>query len=356
MDNNHTYREIESQIDSWKDVYEGIAGPGPGTDPGFLSGDYDKIVFFGCGTSYNLAMAASFFTNTVSNFDSIAVPSAELYLSRETYIDSSKKYLLVGFSRSGGTTETIEVMEEYKGEKNINTFAFTCRDKNSLIDVSGGHYVCKKAFEKSVAMTKSFSSMLFAYCIILTKFLGNTATLDEFGKLCDYLGSRTKVLFNDVKDYIDRKDFNSYFALGSGFNYAMAVEADLKMKEMSQIPAYSYHIFEFNHGPKALLREDFLCLFLTIGKRLKGIGIILNEIMKQKSKIVIIGDADIDPGIKNNIEFFMPDADFKDELVRSFINIPVFQVFAYAKTIKNKLDPDKPKGLDYTTKLDSKAQ
>ncbi len=171
MDDNYTYNEIESQIDSWKDIYDGIVGPGAGAGPDLLSKDYDKIVFFGCGTSYNLAMAASFFTNTVSDFDSIAVPSAELYLSGETYISSSKKYLLVGFSRSGETTETIEAVEKYKGQKNIDTFAFTCRDKNSLIDVSGGHYVCRKAFEKSVAMTKSFSSMLFAYCVMATKHL-----------------------------------------------------------------------------------------------------------------------------------------------------------------------------------------
>lgn len=355
MDNNYTYKEISSQVDSWRKIFGEIAGKKSNINLDFFSNDYDKIIFFGCGTSYNLAMAASFFTNTVSGFGSIAVPSSELYYNSETYIDGNKKYLLVGFSRSGETTESIEVINKFKNQKKINTFIFTCRKKNSLIDISENYYVCKDATEKSIAMTKSFSSMLFAYCIMITKFLGDTERLNEFNNLCGYLGNKISLLFDDVKEYIDKNDFGSYFALGSGFNYALAVEADLKMKEMSQIPSYSYHTFEFNHGPKALLKEDCLVLFLTISKKLSTANIILDEILKHNSKIAIIGSSDIDIQSSNNIKNFLSDANFKDELVKSFMNIPVFHVLAYAKTIKQNLNPDKPRGLDYTTKLSNKS-
>lgn len=349
--NNHTYEEISGQIKSWKENFDVIIGEKTKISTDLFSKDFDRIVFFGCGTSYNLAMASSFFTNTVSGFDSIALPSSELLFNSETYIDKGKNYLLVGYSRSGETTESIEVINKFKGQKKIRTFAFTCREKNRLIDVSENHYVCRDAEEKSIAMTRSFSSMLFSYCIMLTKYLDNKDRLKEFSGLCTYLESKMSLLFDEVKEYIDTDDFNSYFALGSGFNYPLAVEADLKMKEMSRIPEYSYHIFEFNHGPKALLSEDCLVLFLTISEKLRNVDIIVDEIIKNRSKIAIIGKGVEDIKKGDNIRFFLDDASFKDELVESFINIPVFQIFAYIKTLRQGLDPDKPRGLDYTTRL-----
>ncbi|MES0340958.1 MAG: SIS domain-containing protein [Candidatus Humimicrobiaceae bacterium] len=351
MNDNHTYREISSQVRSWKENFDVITGENTKISTDLFSKDFDRIIFFGCGTSYNLAVAASFFTNTVSDFDSIALPSSELLFNSETYIDKGKNYLLIGFSRSGETTESIEVVNMFKDQEKMRTFIFTCREKNSLVDVSGDHYLCRSAEEKSIAMTKSFSTMLFSYCIMLTKYLDNKERLKQFSDLCDYLEGKMPLLFDEIKEYIDINDFNSYFTLGSGFNYPLAVEADLKMKEMSQIQNYSYHIFEFNHGPKALLSEDFLVLFLTISKKLRNIDIIVNEIIKSRSRIAIIGKGIDEIKKLDNIRYFLNDVSFEDELVESFINIPVSQIFAYAKTIKQNLDPDKPRGLDYTTKL-----
>ena len=351
MNDYYTYKEIKSQIDSWGVIFDEITREKPKIGLDFFSKDYDKIVFFGCGTSYNLAMASSFFTNTVSKFESIAVPSSELIFNSETFIDRNKKYLLVGFSRSGETTESIEVINKFKKQNGISNFVFTCRGNSSFAGVSDNFYVCKKAEEKSVAMTKSFSSMLFAYCNLIAKFLNNVNILNQFNSLCNYLNDKISILFEEIEEYIDRNNFNSYFALGSGFNYALAVEADLKMKEMSQTPSYSYHIFEFNHGPKSLLKDDSLCLVLTISKKIDKADIVLNEIVKQNSKLAIIGGGGIDIKLGSNIEFFLTDADFKSDLVKSFINIPVFQILAYSKTIKENLNPDNPCNLDYTTKL-----
>lgn len=352
MDNNHTYKEISGQVKSWKENFDEIVGEKIKISTDLFSKDFDRIVFFGCGTSYNLAMASSFFTNTVSGFDSIALPSSELLFNSETYINKDKKYLLIGYSRSGETTESIEVINKFKDHKKIMTFAFTCRQKNSFIDVSEVHYVCRDAREEGIAMTRSFSTMLFSYCVILTRYLDNKERLKEFSNLCTYLDNKMPLLFDTVKEYIDANDFNSYFTLGSGFNYPLAVEADLKMKEMSQIPNYSYHIFEFNHGPKALLSEDCLVLFLTISKKLRNVDAVVGEIIKNKSRIAIIGKGVKDLKNEGIIRYFLDDVSFRDELVESFINIPVFQVFAYTKTLKQGLDPDKPKGLGYTTRLD----
>lgn len=351
MESNHTYKEISGQAKSWKKDFDEITGKRQKIIEDLFSKDFDRIIFFGCGTSYNLSMASSYFTNTVSDFDSTALPSSELLFNSNTYIDRNKKYLLIGFSRSGETTEGIEVLNKFKDKGNIEIFVITCRNKNSMIDISDDHYICMDAEEKSIAMTKSFSSMLFSYCVMLTEYQRNEERLRDFSHLCTYIDGRMSLLFDEIKNYVDKNDFNSYITLGSGFNHPLAVEADLKMKEMSRIESYSYHIFEFNHGPKALLSEEFFVLFLTIGKKLQNVDAVVDEIIKNQSKIAIIGNGTEQINKKEGIRFFCDDANFNDDLVKSFINIPIFQLLAYVKTLKLGLDPDNPKGLDYTTKL-----
>ena len=75
------------------------------------------------------------------------------------------------------------------------------------------------------------------------------------------------------------------------------------------------------------------------------------EMIGSIRRVAIVGKDMEDIKKWDNIRYFLSDANIKEELVESFINIPVFQIFAYAKTIKLDLDPDKPRGLDYTTRL-----
>lgn len=341
MNDNFTINEIKSQITSWRAVYEDINNnklvP--------IDQNCDKVILFGCGSSYNLAMSAAFFTNLYSSLEAIAVPSYEIVINTDAYLKKDKKYLLVGFSRSGETTETINVIRKTKNNKNIKSLVFSCKEKNSLVNLSDLHFICRKAEEQSIVMTCSFSAMLLAYTIMLLKNIKRFDTINEFKLLFDYLENRINFICEYFENFTEKNDFNSFFALGNGFNYGLAVEADLKMKEMSQTPSYSYHVFEFNHGPKSLLDKNSLCLFLTQEQNIvKELKIIIEEILRSKAKILIIGQK------WENVMSLMEDADFSS-LVRSFVNIPIFQILAYYQTIKKGLNPDKPRNLSYTTKI-----
>jgi glucosamine--fructose-6-phosphate aminotransferase (isomerizing) len=163
---------------------------------------------------------------------------------------------------------------------------------------------------------------------------------------------KTLELFDLVKGFISDNDFGKFFSLGSGFNYGMAVEADLKVKEMTQIPSYSYHVMEFNHGPKSLVDENGLILFMTINKYFtESILKMFDDFTGLGSKIVLIGEKGYAKDYKGNIKSFLADENFKSDFVRAFINIPVFQIMSYYKTLSLGLDPDKPRNLDYTTKM-----
>jgi glucosamine--fructose-6-phosphate aminotransferase (isomerizing) len=346
----HTFNEIMNQTETLEFAYEDILKDT--FDFSFLEEPYDEIIFFGCGTDYNLCQSASFFTRSLlNNCNCSALPPSELLINSETYLKETKKYLIIGFSRSGETTESIEVVERLKKKINVTLYIFSAVKNSKIIDLTKNHFICRGAAEKSVAMTKAYTSFLFAYCVILTRFLGRKDILIEFEHLIKYLKSNMGIFFDKIDNYLRNIQFNTFFALGSGFDYGIAVEADLKMKEMSRTQAYSYYLHEFNHGPKTMVNEESLVLILTLNKDSFRIEKVLEDIISLNSKVLIVsGDGQIN--IKNeNVHFLLEDLDFKFDLVRSFINIPVFQMLAYTQASKKNLNPDKPKNLNFTTRI-----
>jgi Predicted phosphosugar isomerases len=338
-----------TQVEIWRKVYEDVVDEKIGSDLNIISDNYDEIIFFGCGSSYNISQSALFFTRSLLNGQScFALPSSELLINTDIYINKDKKYLIIGFSRSGETTESINVIKLLKGKQNVTSCTFSYMEDNTISKFSDYHFTCKGIPEKSIAMTVSFSSMLIEYCLILVKLLDKKEMLEEFKYLLDYLNENIHRLYTNIENYLDNNSFSTYFVLGSGFNYGLAVEADLKMKEMSQMPSYSYHLHEFNHGPKSLITKESLCLILTLSKSLFKTEEIIKEILNLGSKVLLIGNKDINIVDSKDINYLLTDSNFKFDIIKSFINIPVFQILAYIKTIRENLNPDKPKNLDYT--------
>jgi glucosamine--fructose-6-phosphate aminotransferase (isomerizing) len=347
---SHTRNEIMDQTDSLELVYKDILSDT--FDFSFLEEPYDELIFFGCGTDYNLCQSASFFTRSLlNNFTAHALPPSELLINPDTYIKEDKKYLIIGFSRSGETTESIEVVKRLREKKNITIYIFSAIKDSTIISLSKKHFICRGAIEKSIAMTRAYTSFLFAYCVILARFLGHNDMLDEFEYFIKYLKDNIDILYEKIKEYLDKNQFNTFFALGSGFDYGIAIEADLKMKEMSHTQAYSYYLHEFNHGPKTLADNESLVLILTFDKNLYRIKKVLDDIIDLDSKILIVsGDEHINTKNKN-VQILFRGLDFKFDLVKSFINIPVFQILAYIQALGKNLDPDTPKNLNFTTRL-----
>ena len=346
----YTFNEIMNQTETLEFVYEDILKDT--SDFNFLKGPYDEIIFFGCGTDYNLCQSASFFTKSLlSNCTCSALPPSELLINSGTYLKENKKYLVIGFSRSGETTESIEVVERLKEKINVTLYIFSAVKNSKIIDLTKNHFICRGAVEKSVAMTKAYTSFLFAYCVILSRFLGREDISIEFEHLIKYLKSNMNILFDNLDSYLENIQFNTFFALGSGFDYGIAVEADLKMKEMSRTQAYSYYLHEFNHGPKTMVGSESLIFILTLNKGLFKVEKVLEDIISLDSKVLIVSGDDFTNKKNKNIHFLLEDLDFKFDMVKSFINIPIFQMLAYIQASKKNLNPDKPRNLNFTTRI-----
>jgi glucosamine--fructose-6-phosphate aminotransferase (isomerizing) len=350
VEKDYTFTEILNQPKALKAAYYDIIDRDAGAD--FLKNPYDELILFGCGTDYNLCQSAVFFSKSLTKDKSFqALPSSELLLNPETYINKDKRYLLVGFSRSGETTESIDIVKKFKNSPNINTFIFTARGDSAIVKLADSSFISKESLEKSIAMTQAYTCFLFSYCLILAKILNRKDIVSEFKDLADFLNSNIDKLFAEIRSYADTASFRKCFVLGSGFNYGIAVEADLKMKEMALVESYSYHLHEFIHGPKTLVDNESLCLILTLDKGSPASKDVLKELLGYGSKLLTVDCKDLLKDENGSIYNIINNPGFKIDMVRSFLNIPVFQILAYSKAIGKGLNPDKPRNLNYTTKL-----
>ena len=270
----------------------------------------------------------------------IALPSSELLINTDSFIRKQKRYLVIGFSRSGETTESVEVLRKLKNYDNVRIFVFTCRSGSTFCKITEDSFVCSGAVEESIVMTESFSCMLLAYFTIFANLAKDMEIIGDLERLPGFMKQNIASVIDFTSQYIEEFDFKSYFVLGSGFNYGLAVEADLKMKEMSQVSSYSYHVYEFSHGPKSLLGENSLCLVLTPGKDLIKLENLIHEYLQLGTSMIVIGNKVQGITATEKLSYFLETQILKNDLVKSFINIPVFQLLAFFKTIKNGLNPD----------------
>lgn len=173
----YTYNEIMAQgqkLEKTKDIVQSIA---------FNKNAVDVVLFTGCGTSFYLAIAAARYYQAVTGEFAIAVPASELFLHTETYILKNKKYLIIGISRSGTTSEIIMSLEHLNDAENIRTMAVTCNGDTPMAKLTDELIALNDISEKSVVMTQSFSNMLYALQLYAAKISGRTDMMKQLEKI-----------------------------------------------------------------------------------------------------------------------------------------------------------------------------
>jgi glucosamine--fructose-6-phosphate aminotransferase (isomerizing) len=122
--------------------------------------------------------------------------------------------------------------------------------------------VCPEAAEETKYMTKSFTSMLLAFQLLIAYKTGNKSFEQELVQLPEH-GQRLIREFQPVMEQLaNNHDFNLYIYLGHGPLYGIAAESMLKIKEMACTPAEAYHGMELMHGPKYAVDDKTVIWYL----------------------------------------------------------------------------------------------
>ena len=329
-----TYREIKSQPEAWSqalDVTSASRFP--------KAGDYNQVIFTGCGSTYYLSLAAAALYQELTGCPARAMPASELLLNSQTVL-TNQKTLLVAVSRSGTTTETVRAVENFKAGKHGDVVVISNYDEvlSRLADVN---IVLPKGQEESIAQTRSFASMYVAASTFCARMAERNDLIDAMQKLPEVGNWVIGNYESFAKELGENMNFDRFYFLGSGVLYGLACEVNLKMKEMTLTHSEPFHFLEFRHGPMSMVNENAVVVgLLSDANRVHEVKV-LSEMAGLGGTVAVLGESDADVQFESEIP----------ESVRGVLYLPVLQLLAFYRSLAKGLNPDRPTNLTAVVKL-----
>src|SRR5271167_3017429 len=249
----HTHREILSQPDLWplsaSELHASAAFPVAAKHLASAR----EVLFFGCGTSFYLAEAAASAWTLLTGRPARALPASELLLFPQLSRLHDAPICAVVISRSGRTSEALRAAEILVKTHGVSTIGITCAAGSELTRICSTCLVLSAVDEKSMVMTRSFTSMLLA----LIQVQVAAAKLPSFDAAIQTVSAALTAQLHDldaqIKSFVAAHTFDDYIYLAQGPFFPIAREATLKVTEMSCSYSQAYHTLEFRHGPKSIV-------------------------------------------------------------------------------------------------------
>ena len=254
-----------------------------------------RIVICACGTSWHAALIGEYLIEEFARIP-VEVDYASEFRYRNPIVGVDDVVILI--SQSGETADTLAALRTAK-EKGALVMGI-CNVVGSTIarETLCGMYT-HAGPEVGVASTKAFTAqVIMLYMLALALSRGRTLSQDEITINLRELSrlpekaSRILELDSQIKDIAERfKDARNALYLGRGFNFPVALEGALKLKEISYIHAEGYPAAEMKHGPIALIDKDMPVIFIatrdsTYAKILSNI----EEVRSRKGRVIAIAN------------------------------------------------------------------
>jgi len=347
---SHTWQEIISQSQTWRAALDGYTANQAALKDWLDQTDFDQIAVVGCGSTHYLAQAAATTLTHCTGIPARAFPSSEMWLFPGTV--PAGRTLLLAVSRSGTTTETLRALERFREVNDGPVLTVTCYPTSPLAQQADFVLAAPDAQERSIAQTRSFSSML-----LLTQTLAATLARDDGMGMLEQL----RRLPDALDDLVDRvgdlarrlgadMDIERIYFLGGGPLYGLANEVMLKMKEMTLSYAEAYHSLEFRHGPMSMVNEHTLIVGLLSDTALAQEVRVLEDMHNLGGRtLALVEDGSAFGG-------WQPDhivelGSGMNEWARGPLYLPVLQRLAYHRAVAKGLDPDRPHNLTAVVEL-----
>jgi glucosamine--fructose-6-phosphate aminotransferase (isomerizing) len=308
-----------------------------------------RIIIVACGTSWHAGLVAEYMIEELCRIP-VEVEYASEFRYRNPVVGPGD--VIIAVSQSGETADTLVAIESAKQQGAI--ILGVCNVVGSSIArLSDAGAYTHAGPEIGVASTKAFTAQLAVLCLIGLKvaMVKGSITPQRFQHLLDELENipekvATVLKLNDrIKEVAAKyKDARDFLYLGRGYNFPVALEGALKLKEISYIHAEGYPAAEMKHGPIALVDENLPVVFVaTRDSYYEKVVSNIQEIKARKGKVIAViteGD-DIIPGMADDV-IIVPAA---DELVAPMISVIPMQLLAYHIGVLKGLDVDKPRNL-----------
>jgi glutamine---fructose-6-phosphate transaminase (isomerizing) len=305
----------------------------------------EKITIIACGTSYYAGLIGK---NLFEEYAGIPteVDLASEFRYRNPTIKENEAFLFI--SQSGETADSLAALKEIKKKKNLTLGIVNVVGSSISRETDAGVYN-HAGPEIGVASTKAFTSQI-TVLILLALFLGRQRELSltsgqkmvkeikEIPELVKKVLEQTLVIEKMAEKY---KNYPNFLYLGRKYNYPVALEGALKLKEISYIHAEGYAAGEMKHGPIALISEEFPTLAICLSDSVYGKMISnVEEVKARKGPLIIVADKD-NQDLSQDV-ILLPQA---PEFLTPILSVIALQLFAYYVALSLGKDPDKPRNL-----------
>jgi glucosamine--fructose-6-phosphate aminotransferase (isomerizing) len=311
-------------------------------------GQIDRIILTACGTSWHAALIGEYMIEDLARIP-VEVEYASEFRYRSPVIRPGTAVFVI--SQSGETADTLAAMREAK--RKGATALGICNVVGSTIarESDGGVYI-HAGPEIGVASTKALTSQITV--LALVSLLLSRMRAMSFEKGIEMLDA-LEALPRQVEDILRRDDEikgiaadyfrkDNFLYLGRGYNFPVALEGALKLKEISYIHAEGYPAAEMKHGPIALIDERMPVVVIALRDSVydKVVNNI-REIKARKGTVIALateGDEDIKEHVDHVI--YVPDT---IEPLTPLLSIIPLQLLAYHMAVLRGCDVDQPRHL-----------
>ncbi|MFT4019750.1 MAG: glutamine--fructose-6-phosphate transaminase (isomerizing) [Agriterribacter sp.] len=309
----------------------------------------NRILIIACGTSWHAGLIAEYVIEELCRIP-VEVEYASEFRYRNPVVH--KGDMIIAISQSGETADTLVAIERAK-EQGAVILGIVNVVGSSIARISHAGAYTHAGPEIGVASTKAFTAQLTVLAMVALKIAKERGTItnERYLHLINELNEvpeKVKQIL-DGADYIKDiaakyKDVPNALYLGRGYNFPVALEGALKLKEISYIHAEGYPAAEMKHGPIALVDENLPVIFVaTKDTYHEKIVSNIQEIKARKGKVIAV-ITEGDETIKGMADDIMPIPE-ADELIAPILSVIPLQLLSYYIGIAKGYDVDKPRNL-----------
>ncbi|MEJ2196375.1 MAG: glutamine--fructose-6-phosphate transaminase (isomerizing) [Ignavibacteriaceae bacterium] len=308
----------------------------------------DRIIISACGTSWHAGLVGEYMFENIAGIPT-EVEYASEFRYRNPIIHSNDTVFVI--SQSGETADTLAALNEAKGRGAL--VLGICNAVGSTIarESDAGVYI-HAGPEIGVASTKAFTSQLIVLALVTLLVARRKGLSIEEGmnivnalrRIPDQI-SHILNLNSSIELLADEfKDAKNFLYLGRGYNFPVALEGALKLKEISYIHAEGYPAAEMKHGPIALIDENLPVVFIaTHDSTYEKVISNIEEVRARGGRLIAIA-SESDNEIDNLVNHTIKIPDTVEMLMPILTSIPL-QLLAYHIAVKKELNVDQPRNL-----------
>ncbi|MFQ6609620.1 MAG: glutamine--fructose-6-phosphate transaminase (isomerizing), partial [Fidelibacterota bacterium] len=306
-----------------------------------------QVIITACGTSWHAALIGSYIIEELVNIP-VKVEYASEFRYRDTPVDHLT--LVVAVSQSGETADTLAAVRKAKDIGALTLGIVNVVGSSIARETDCGVYI-HAGPEIGVASTKAFTSQVTVLNLIAL-LLGQTLNIkkDNIKQVIEGFSHISKDIHETLQlsDQIQKiaKDFsyaNNFLYLGRGYQFPVALEGALKLKEISYIHAEGYPAAEMKHGPIALIDESMPVVFIVTKQGFKKIMANIQEVFARRGKIIILTSVD-DNSYGNYSDHVIKIPETHHCLSPIITTIPL-QLLAYYIAVERGCNVDQPRNL-----------